>query len=567
MPKQAFRRFLLSAVSVAALSAPVIANGIAGPYLAARQAGMSSDYKEAAKYSLRAMEAWPENLRLKENAVLSLVAAGDMDLAVPVAREHQAAGGNNPLISLVLKAASVKAGDFSSANADTTETSGIAPLVDGLLQGWASMGNGDMSQAITAFEKVAETQDFASIARYNQALALALAGDFETANAILSGETFGPLVLSARGIAAHAQVLSQLERNDDAIELLKASTANGVIPELNSLLERLEGGETLAFDVIRDAKDGIAEVYFILASALNGQAAGDHVLLYARLAHYLRPDHVQALLLIAENLEALGQYDLATSAYAAVQPTSPSYFIAEMGRADALYSADKTEAAAEVLTTLSRSRAEIPIVHAALGDMLSRLRRDDESIAAYSRAIEMRDSDDAVGWGVYYARGIVHERKKNFEAMEADFRKALELSPDHPDVLNYLGYSLVEQRIKLDEALQMIETAVEKRPESGYITDSLGWVFYRLERFEEAVAPMERAVELLPVDPIVNDHLGDVYYKVGRVREAEFQWKRALSFEPTEEDAERIRRKLDIGLTRVLEEEAASAKETQTAND
>jgi len=150
----------------------------------------------------------------------------------------------------------------------------------------------------------------------------------------------------------------------------------------------------------------------------------------------------------------------------------------------------------------------------------------------------------------------------DFIAMERDFRKALELNPNQPDVLNYLGYSLVEQRIKLDEALEMIQTAVAENPDSGYITDSLGWIFYRLGRFDEAVAPMERAVELLPVDPIVNDHLGDVYYKVGRTREAEFQWKRALSFEPEEAEAKRIRDKLARGLTAVLADEDAAEEQT-----
>ena len=129
------------------------------------------------------------------------------------------------------------------------------------------------------------------------------------------------------------------------------------------------------------------------------------------------------------------------------------------------------------------------------------------------------------------------------------------LNPDQPNVLNNLGYSLVEQRRNLDEALDMIERAVEGRPDSGYIVDSLGWVLYRLGRFEEAVDPMERAVALLPNDPIINDHLGDVYWMVGRQREARFQWERALSFEPEDEDAARIRLKLEIGLDRVLEQE------------
>ena len=149
--------------------------------------------------------------------------------------------------------------------------------------------------------------------------------------------------------------------------------------------------------------------------------------------------------------------------------------------------------------------------------------------------------------------------------MESDFREALKISPNQPDVLNFLGYALVEQRKKLPEALQMIKMAVSEKPKSGYIIDSLGWVFYRLSKYELAIEPMERAVELLPVDPIINDHLGDVYWKVGRKREAKFQWKRSLSFFPNEVDAERIRQKLKLGLDAVLETEKFI--ETKFEND
>ena len=158
-------------------------------------------------------------------------------------------------------------------------------------------------------------------------------------------------------------------------------------------------------------------------------------------------------------------------------------------------------------------------------------------------------------WFLFYARGITHEREGNWDLAEADFRNALKLNPDQPLVLNYLGYSLVEFGMKLPEAQAMIERAVESRPNDGYITDSLGWVLYRLGKFEEAVGPMERAVQLVSSDPIINDHLGDVYWMVGRKREAEFQWSRALSFEPEEKEAERIRSKLDLGLDAVLENE------------
>ena len=141
---------------------------------------------------------------------------------------------------------------------------------------------------------------------------------------------------------------------------------------------------------------------------------------------------------------------------------------------------------------------------------------------------------------------------------EEDFRKSLGLSPNQPSTLNYLGYSLVEKGIKLEEAQELIERAVKGRPNDGFITDSLGWLLYRIGKFDEAVAPMEKAVELTPNDPIINDHLGDVYWKANRIREARFQWRRALSFGPEEKDAERIRRKLDVGLDEVLTSEKAA---------
>ena len=108
----------------------------------------------------------------------------------------------------------------------------------------------------------------------------------------------------------------------------------------------------------------------------------------------------------------------------------------------------------------------------------------------------------------------------------------------------------------------MIETALATQPNNGAIADSLGWVFYRLGKFQDAVAPMEKAVQLEANDPVINDHLGDVYWMVGRKREAEFQWRRAISFQPDEGDLVRMRRKLEFGLDVVLAEEAQL--ETQT---
>lgn len=557
---------LLLSLAVSSASAIAADHRLAGPYLAARQATMAFDYSEAALYYRLAIAAEPHNLLLKESAIIALIGQGDIDGAAEIAADHEASGGRNQIVDLVLNTVAVAKGDFDRTAAESPEATGLAPLLNGLTRAWALLGQGKMSDATDAFNKVAEIEDFASFARYHNALALASVGDFEGADKILSGDAYGPLILSQRGIEAHAQVLAQLERRPEAIELLKAATANGFSAELEALKARLEAGEPVEYDFVANAREGVAEVYYNLSAVLDGRAAPEHVLLYVRMAQRIRPNHAPAVLLAAEILEDMGQFDLATAAYASLDANSPAYVLAEIGRANALYSDDRKDASVEVLTALSKSHGDIALVQSTLGDMLSRTDKNEAAIAAYTRALDINGIGNRSNWRIMYARGIVKERIDDLVGMERDFRTALELSPNQPDILNYLGYSLVEQRIKLDEALEMIQTAVKQSPDSGYITDSLGWILYRLGRYEEAVPSMERAVELLPVDPIVNDHLGDVYWMVGREREAEFQWKRALSFEPEPAEAERIRAKLARGLTAVLEDEAKAGM-TQTANE
>ncbi len=187
----------------------------------------------------------------------------------------------------------------------------------------------------------------------------------------------------------------------------------------------------------------------------------------------------------------------------------------------------------------------------ALGDALRRDKRYAEAAKAYDKALDMTGGERAIDWHIYYVRGIAFEREGVWEKAESDFLKALELNPDQPQVLNYLGYSWVDQELQLERALEMIEQAVSLRPDDGYIVDSLGWAYYRLERFEEAVETLERAARLSPSDPTINDHLGDAYWQVGRKREAKFQWSIALELagEGDEELVEEILEKLEGDFT------------------
>lgn len=549
--------FAIFAVGIWA-SAPVYADGFAGPYLAARNAQIENDFQAAARYFSLALTQDPTNEDLMESAILALVGQGDIERAVAVSRRLSALDSSSQVANMVLLAEAVKAEDFDAVIELLQSGVLVGPLVDSLALAWVQVGQGNMSAAIGSFDKVAGGEGTQSFGLYHKALALAMVGDLEGAEAILSGQAGTSIPPTRRGIIAQSEILSQLERNADALTLIDTVFGDDLDPVLLDLRTRLESGETLALTSIRSASDGLAEVFFSVAGALSGEANDGYTIVYTRIAEYLRPDHRDAILLTAQLLENMGRYELATAAYNRIPRDDPAFHSAELGRAEALRLSGRVDAAIEVLQQLSESHAEQSAVHVALGAVFRRLSRYDEAGEAYDRALSLYDEPDQAQWSLFYMRGITHERMDRWDLAEADFRKALELNPDQPQVLNYLGYSLVEMQVNLDEALNMIERAVKARPNDGYITDSLGWVLYRLGRFDEAVGHMERAAELTPVDPIVNDHLGDVYWSVGRKREAEFQWNRAMSFDPEEEDGERIRRKLKVGLDMVLEEEGAS---------
>lgn len=558
------------ATSLLVTSVPASAQGLAGSYLAGRAAASSYDYEAASIYYTRLLVANPSDPFLLESLVLANLSLGNMDKAIPIARRLDAIDDvSSQLANMALIADLSARGRFDEVMTRIQAEEGIGPLVDGLILAWAALGDGDMNATVAGFDAVAQEPGLAGFALYHKALAMASVGDFAGAEDIYSSEGALGMQLTRRGAMAQIEILSQLDRNDDGLEILDALFGKDLDPQLRQVRADLADGKRLPFTHVRSASEGIAEVFYSLADALRGEADPDYALLYTRTAEFLRPDHVDALLLSAELLEDLEQYELATRAYRSVPADHISFHAAELGRAEALRHSGRIDAAIEVLEQLARTHGDLPIVHNTLGDVFRQQQDYARAAQAYDKALSMMTDPSDGKWFTLYARGITNERLGDWPAAEADFRAALELNPDQPQVLNYLGYSLVEKRIKLDEALGMIERAVEARPDSGYIVDSLGWVLYRLGRFDEAVDPMERAAALMPVDPIVNDHLGDVYWKVGRKTEARFQWHRALSFidedSAPEADPDRIRQKLDVGLDAVLEAEGNDP--VQVAND
>lgn len=542
--------------------APVTsASTLSGAYLAAMQADFRSDYAVSAEYYDRALESDPDNFALLQNALVARVALGDMPRAVEVADRLSELQPQNQIATLTRLADALRADDFARASTVMAGAgNAINPLLGGLISGWIEVGLDDFTAAQAKFDAMTGNEALAAYGQYHKALALGLAGDFVSAETILAGGAQGPLHLNRASLIAHGQILAQLGREQEAAELLDSAVNSG-FPDatLIAMRDRMLAGDEVPFDQVTEAKDGAAEAFLTLAEALNTEDTERVSLLHARLASYIRPDAVEADLLSADVLEAEDQFALATQVLSDVPANSPWHVTTEIRRASTQRAAGDPDAGIATLQALAESNGEQIEVQSALGDALRSENRFDEAVLAYSAAVDLIGTPLPIHWALYYTRGIANERAGNWEEAEADFREALLLQPGQPLVLNYLGYSLVEQGRDLDEALDMIQGAVKGQPDDGYITDSLGWVLYRLGRYDDAVAPMLRAVELVPDDPVVNDHLGDVLWQVGRVREADFQWRRALSFGPADDlDMDRIRAKLDVGLDQVLIEEEAT---------
>lgn len=563
----ALRRGLAVAFAgLALIGAPVPqarAQGIAGPYLAATQADLDNNYAPAADYYDIALRALPDSPVLLNNALIVNVIAGRLNRAVELADRLDSVEPGSELVGLVRLSDALAAEDFDAAiKVLSDEDTHLNALFSQIVEGWALVGKGDFDGGIAVFDNMTGSPAFDTYGAMNKGLALAFAGDFGSAAEVLDGtEEQGPLHLTRLALVTHIVSLALADRRDEALQILEDRIASGNIDdELVALHDRLKAGEDVVFDQIPDAAAGAAQAFSLLAGALSREDDPRLGLVYARLGMHVRPGDGELDMLVGDVLSRGGQYQLAIESFQRVTPDSPWYVGAEIGRADALAAADRGDEAVEVLSSLARARPSNAGVQVALGDLL-RSREDFSRAAdAYTAAIDLVDTENQGQWRLYYARGIAYERTDRWTQAEADFRHALELNPEQPLVLNYLGYSLVEKGENLDEAEQMIRTAVEQEPDNGYIIDSLAWVLYTLGRYDEAVEPMERAVELLPVDPILNDHLGDVLWMVGRKLEARFQWKRALSFDPEPDDAERIRRKLEVGLDKVRADEKAQGE-------
>jgi tetratricopeptide (TPR) repeat protein len=520
-----------------------------GAYLAGRHAQHMRDYQMAVDWFEDALRADPESPELIARTFLMEASVGRFGPAQALAESELKLDSTDAMAELVLLIDRVAAGDKAGAlnRAEALPEDGVHRFVRPLARAWTRMAVGDVAGADAALQEFDKFNGFGPLKYYQLGLIYDFAGRADLAEENFKKTLEATGQLNWRLTDAMANFYQRHGRDDEAQALYQRFVKDNAGSELaESVLASKPAG--VPPPLVGSAEDGLAEALFDLASVVNQPETLDLALLYGRCALDLRPHMVLAQLLLADVLSAQNKPELSLATLDEIPQSSPYWWSARLRVAANLEMLDRTD---EAIAQLNEMAAEAPTRAGAdmqLGDLLRSKKRFGEAVDAYDEAIRrFQAADMPERWSLFYSRGIALERSGQWQRAEADLLHALELKPDQPLVLNYLGYSWIDRGENLERGLKMIEKAVELRPEDGYIVDSLGWAHYRLGDYSSSVQYLEKAIELVPEDPTINDHLGDAYWQSGRPVEARYQWRRALQFGPQDDEVKPIQAKLDGG--------------------
>src|SRR5712675_2146541 len=472
---------------------------------------------------------------------------------------------SNRVARLVVGVRDLKQKKYAAAQLNINQSirGPITDLVATLLSGWASYGAGDTKSAITNIDKLTGPEWYPIFKDLHAGMILELGGKEKDAGARL--ERAYKLDDSMLRVAdAYARWLS---RNKDA------AAATAIYEAFDKKLARhplvLEGlresraGKKLT-PLVDSAQSGAAEALYGIGATLTRRGGEDLALVYLQLSLYLAPNHSLALLSLADLYESVKKPAMAIKVYERMPASSPLKRNAQIQLATNLDAADRSDEAIKILKGVTAEDPKDIEAVMALGNIERGRKKFADCVQTYSQGIDsLPGTKEKNSWVYYYYRGICEERSKQWSKAETDMRKALELQPEQPHVLNYLGYSWIDQGINLDEGMKMIKRAVDQRPDDGYIVDSLGWAYYRIGSFEDAVKNLERAIDLKPEDPTINDHLGDAYWRIGRILEAKFQWAHARDLKPEPEELPKIEAKIENGLPEDTSSAASADKKKE----
>ncbi|UVC19184.1 tetratricopeptide repeat protein [Mesorhizobium onobrychidis] len=546
---------------------PVNITSFSGAYLAARVAEGDNDLDSAIAYYKQALAFAPGDTSLQQSLMLSLIAQGRFEESLVYADKLKTVPDVERFSRLALAVGSFHKKDFSKAEywLKLSLESDLDRLISGVMTGWAKQGAGDASEAMASIDRLQGPDWFGLFKSFHRALIADASGLPENADAIYAATLQDTATGSAapetwmRNAQAYASFLARKGDKDKALSVLDQAEAfaPGKV-EISALRDKITKGEKVE-PFVAGPSDGASEILLDLATALNRGGGEPFVRLYLQYALALRPDSDAALVQLAAVSEQLKDGEGAIAFYRRVPASSPLKALSELQLGLNLADLDRYDEAIAHLKALVEAHPGDMRAYQALGGVYASKEDFRSAAGLYDKAVAVLKTPTRADWNIFYQRGIAYERLKEWPKAEPNFRKALELFPDQPQVLNYLGYSWVDMNINLEEGLQMIQKAVDLRPSDGYIVDSLGWAYFRMGRFEDAVREMERAVSLKPEDPVLNDHLGDAYWRVGRRLEATFQWNQARDLKPDPDVLAALQQKLLKGLPPI---ESNTAQET-----
>ena len=527
---------------------PEIGDTQPGNYLSALIASADRDTLAAEVYYREALRADPRNPDLLERAFAAALSNGDEESADALGERLLVRDPGNSLARLSLAVHDIQQGQFAAARAHLAsgDATRARDVTTALLTAWCYAGQSDLRHALDTLDRIRDPGVLA-FRDYHAGLIANLLGNPAEAQRRLKS-AFENDKNSLRFADAYARVL---DAQGDVAGATKVYQDFSLIIPHHPLIERslsdLKANESLQ-PLVHDAKEGAAEALYGLGSA--GSRQGDELpaLVYLRLSLYLRPSNDLTAVTLASLFEQLKKRDQVIAAYQTVPASSPLKLGADIQIALELDSMGKTDEATKRLTDLVAARPHDVETLSALAELQRSAKKYVEAAATYDRAIAAVAIPQRENWTLFYFRGICYERSNQWPKAEADFKKALELNPDQPMVLNYLGYSWVDKGLNLEEAFKMLRRAVELQPNDGYIVDSLGWAHYKLGQYQEAAQTLEKAIDLKPADPVLNDHLGDAYWRTNRPIEAHFQWNHARDMGPDPEDLPAILKKIESGL-------------------
>ena len=521
-----------------------------GNYLAARQAQRDGNLAAAAEFFSKALKEKPETPGLLRQTFLVTLIEGRVDQAVALAKSLAKEDPNQGVALLTLAVDDLRHKRYRQAAAKLSKMpdEGLATFTKPLLLTWARFGEGKGAASADSLAPLKDHKGVENLVQIHQALIDQLTGKPDNAIKLLTGIIDRQSPASSRVIHLLGAMLERKGDKERAGALYRKYLSEHPTSRLmDAALARVKTGKKPAVTIDTAAK-GAAEALYDIGSSLRRENAEDTAVALVRLALYLRPDFPVAQFVLADILESERRDEAAVKEYDGIPESSDYGWSAKVQAATVLGDMKRNGAAETRLKALIRMRPDLADPYLHLGDLYRREEKYDAAAEAYTKAIKLVPKLEPQHWSLFYARGVALERAKRWSESEKDLLKALELRPDQPYVLNYLGYTWIDRGEHLKKATDMIKKAVALAPNDGFIADSLGWAYYRQGEFPQAVTELERAVELRPQDSVINDHLGDAYWKVGRKREARFQWKRSLSLDPEADQIPKLKKKLDSGL-------------------